>query len=100
MALLPLLHPEGRSQSHTSRPEHVVRVDARRRRKETLAKRQSHALLETGSRSELCSSIKQNRSPPDQVLFGKPGRRLVAAKSPNNGAVPPPPVSMQRQLGA
>ena len=68
MALLPLLHPEGRSQSHTSRPEHVVRVDARRRRKETLAKRQSHALLETGSRSELCSSIKQNRSPPDHGL--------------------------------
>ena len=32
--------------------------------------------LETGSRSELCSSIKQTWSPHDQVLFAKPGKNL------------------------
>ena len=48
--------------------------------------------LETGSRSELCSSIKHTWSPHDHALFAKPGENLVAAKSPNNGAVPPPGV--------
>ena len=46
--------------------------------------------LETGSRSELCSSIKTTQSPNDLVLFGKPGGNQVAAKSHNNGAVSTP----------
>ena len=48
--------------------------------------------LETGSRSELCSSRPgRPTTGHDKVLFGKPGENLVAAKSPNNGAVPPLP---------